>query len=72
MSLSAPPAPAAQRADRAVSLLVDRAEAARMASISTRTLDRLISQDAFPKPDKNLSAKLKRWRRETVEVWCRA
>lgn len=67
--LSAPPAPQADRTTDET-LLVDRATVASLLSLSTRTLDRLISTGRFPKADIDHGPKLRRWRRTTVENWC--
>ncbi len=37
-----------------------------------RTLDRWISAGIFPRPDITLGAKVRYWRRETVEAWIAA
>jgi predicted DNA-binding transcriptional regulator AlpA len=53
----------------AQSVLVGAATVAAMLQIGQRTLWRWISTGVFPGPDVSIGAKIRRWRRETVDNW---
>lgn len=53
-------------------ILLTRAAAAKLLSVSSRTFDRLLSRGVLPPPTVNLGRKLKRWRRDAIEAWAKS
>jgi len=58
--------------DRQQALLWDAKLVAEALSVGQRTLWRWIAGGTFPGPDLSIGAKVRRWRRTTVENWIEA
>lgn len=58
---------ALERSQGRMPAMLDRAAVSRLLSISTRTLDRMIAEGAFP--EGRLVGRSRRWSQDTVERW---